>query len=448
MSISKVSSMQERIIDKLNQSEDIVSKKLQTEENYIEVLYIKTISNETVLYENLIIPFFDIRSPERFLAFLQSYPKIKPFKSEEQAINDLLTGITVLFYQHSIYLFDNKADLSKSGNDTKVETSIQGPQIGFTESISTNLGLIRNRYPKPSLSIESTSVGEISKTKVVIIYDPAFSDNEVVRRVKKFLSGIEVPIFQSGEQLLNYIKKNNKALIPLMLVTERPDRVAVNLAGGKVILLISGSPFAVILPTVMKDFMASMEDSYQTYWVACFLQILRYIGFAISLLLPGAYVVVTSYNPELVRIQLALSIAGSRAEVPYPTFVEVLLMLIMMELLTEASIRLPKAIGPTATTVGGLILGQAATQAGLVSDIMIIIVSAVAISNFVVPVNTFSFSVRIVKYIILALSTFFGLIGLVIGFFMFIAYLVKQDSFGQPFLTFIQNKPMNNKSEK
>lgn len=248
-------------------------------------------------------------------------------------------------------------------------------------------------------------------------------------------------MFQSGEQLLDIIKKSNRALVPLMLVTERPDRIAVNLAAGKIILLVSGSPFAVILPTVMKDFMSSMADIYQTYWVGRFLQLLRYIGFTTSLVLPGLYVAVTSYNPELFRVQLALSIAGSRQGVPYPSFIEVLIMLFMMEMLTEASIRLPKAIGPTATTVGGLILGQAATEAGLVSNIMIIIVSSVAISNFVVPINAFSFTLRIMKYFVLAMGTIFGLVGVVIGFFMLVAYMVKLDSFGEPYLTLVQSKP-------
>jgi len=205
--------------------------------------------------------------------------------------------------------------------------------------------------------------------------------------------------------------------------------------------LISGTPFAVVLPTVMKDFMASMEDIYQTFWVTKFLQMLRYIGFFTSLILPGLYVAVTSYNPELFRVQLAISIAGSRTGVPYPSFIEVTIMLIMMEMLTEASIRLPKAIGPTATTVGGLILGQAATEAGLVSNIMIIIVSTVAISNFVVPINAFSFTLRIMKYIVLAFATIFGLVGVVVGFMILVAYMVKLDSFGTPFLTLVQTKP-------
>ncbi|MDN3015226.1 spore germination protein [Paenibacillus sp. BSR1-1] len=440
MPSNKVQSIKEELKEKIMQSEDAVFKELHTKEKYIEALYIKTISDETVIQDYVVKPFFEIATAETFLAYLQSHPKVKPFESEEQTLEELIRGVAVLFYQDFIFIFDSKVDRNNSVLDTTVETTIQGPQSGLSESLPTNLGLIRHRYPETTLNVESTTIGEISKTKVMILHDEKLVDQDVLRRVKEFLDEVDIQMFQTGEQLLDLIKKSNRALFPVMLVTERPDRVAVNLAAGKVVLLVSGSSFAVILPTVMKDFMASMEDIYQTYWVSIFLQVLRYVGFVTSLILPGLYVAVTSYNPELFRFQLALSIAGSRSAVPYPSFVEVVIMLFMMELLTEASIRLPKAIGPTATTVGGLILGQAATEAGLVSNIMIIIVSAVAISNFVVPINAFSFSVRIVKYIILALATCFGLVGVVLGFFMFLAYMVKLDSFGQPFLTLVQTK--------
>jgi spore germination protein len=442
MSSKKIQVIKDTLKGKIQKSEDVVYQELHTKEKYIEAFYIKTISDETVLQDYIIKPFFEITSPEQFLAYLQSHPKLSSFKTEQQTIDELLRGVAILFYQESIFLFDSKVDRNNSVLDTTVETTIQGPQSGLSESIPTNMGLIRQRYPAPTLHVESTTVGTISKTKVMILHDSNLANQDILKKVKEFLSSVDIQMFQTGEQLLDIIKKSNRALFPVMLVTERPDRVAVNLAAGKIILLVSGSSFAVILPTVMKDFMASMEDIYQTYWVGKFLLLLRYIGFIISIVLPGLYVAVTSYNPELFRVQLVLSIAASRIGVPYPSFIEVLIMLLFIELLTEASIRLPKAIGPTATTVGGLILGQAATEAGLVSNIMIIIVSAVAISNFVVPINTFSFSIRLMKYFILALSIIFGLVGIVMGFFMIIAYFVKLDSFGEPFLTLLQSKPI------
>ncbi|PLS07252.1 spore germination protein [Neobacillus cucumis] len=432
--------------DSLSNSEDVVLKELHSKEKSIEVLYIKSISDFQVFQEKLIIPFYEIKDPFQFLAYLQSHPLVKPYENKQTALEELLRGVTILFYLDSVFLLDSKADRNNSVLDTTVETTIQGPQSGFSESLPTNIGLIRQRYPEPTLQVDSTTVGSISKTKVMIVHDKRLADPSTLKRIKEFLSQIDVQMFETGEQLLDLIKKSNRALVPMMLVTERPDRVVVNIAAGKIILLVSGSPFAVVLPTVMKDFMASMEDIYQTFWVTKFLQLLRYIGFFTSLVLPGLYVAITSYNPEVFRVQLALSIAGSRTGVPYPSFIEVTIMLVMMEMLTEASIRLPKAIGPTATTVGGLILGQAATEAGLVSNIMIIITSTVAISNFVVPINAFSFTLRIMKYIILALATVFGLVGVVVGLMMLIAYMVKLDSFGTPFLTLVQTQP--NKEER
>ncbi|WP_160719093.1 spore germination protein [Bacillus sp. USDA818B3_A] len=429
------------IKESLPTSEDVVLKELHTKEKSIEIFYIKTIMDEKILQQKLVIPFYEMKEAVPFSAYLKSHPAIKPMDTKEKAIEELLRGMTILIYFDSVFLLDTKIDRNNSVLDTTVETTIQGPQSGFSESIPTNIGLIRQRYPEPTLKVESTTVGSLSKTMVMIVHDSKRADPVTLHRIKEFLSQLDIQVFQTGEQLLDLIKKSNRALIPVMLVTERPDRVVVNLAAGKIILLISGTPFAVVLPTVMKDFMASMEDIYQTFWVTKFLQLLRYIGFFTSLILPGLYVAVTSYNPELFRVQLAISIAGSRTGVPYPSFIEVTIMLIMMEMLTEASIRLPKAIGPTATTVGGLILGQAATEAGLVSNIMIIIVSTVAISNFVVPINAFSFTLRIMKYVVLAFATFFGLVGVVVGFMLLVAYMVKLDSFGTPFLTLVQSKP-------
>jgi spore germination protein len=440
MSFRKTHAIEEYLKEKVQQTEDVVFKELFTKTELIKIFYIRTLSDETQIQDLLIKPFYEIERSELFLDYLQSHPKISAFEDEQKTLEEFEQGIVVLFFQNKIFLFDLKVDRNSSVLDTTVETTIQGPQSGFSESLGTNLGLIRQRYPQPSLNMESKNIGTVSQTKVLILYDSKTVKQDVLNDVRKFLSSIDIEMFQSGEQLLDLIKKSKRALFPVMLITERPDRVAINLAAGKVVLLVKGSPFAVVLPTVLKDFMSSMADIYQTFWVGKMLMILRYFGLFISIVLPSLFVATTSYNPEVFRIQLALSIAGSRSGVPYPSFVEVFHMLLMMELLTEASIRLPKAIGPTATTVGGLILGQSATDAGLVSNIMIIIVSSVAISNFVLPINAFSFAVRMTKYFLLALSIFFGLVGIVIGFFMLIAYMVSLESFGKPFFTLTENK--------
>jgi spore germination protein len=179
--------------------------------------------------------------------------------------------------------------------------------------------------------------------------------------------------------------------------------------------------------------MSAVDDHYLLPIPALFLIVLRYTALFISVVLPATYVAFTAYNPEIYRVQLALSIAGSRSSVPYPAFIEVLFMLIMMEFLIEASVRLPKTVGQAAATVGGLILGQAATQAALVSNIMIIIVAAVAISNFVLPITSMGLTVRVAKYFLLFMTIFFGTYGLLIGLFILIDYTFLLESFSQPF---------------
>jgi hypothetical protein len=437
MSIHQV---KESLKARIQRSEDVVIKELKAGGKYLEVIYINTICDEAQLQDYLIRPFFEIGTPDYFLSYLRSHPKVKPFESEEKLQEELIRGKSVLFFEERIFLLDVKLDKNNTVTETAVEVTIQGPQTGFSENLPTNIGLIRQRYPENSLMIEPTNIGSISKTTVNILYDSKKVDKDILKVVKEFLSSIDIEMFQSGEQLLDFTKKSQRVLFPTIMVTERPDRTVINIAAGKVILIVAGSPFAVIMPTVLKDQMSSMADIYQTYWIGKFLLIVRYIGLVTTITLPALYVALTSYNPEVFRAQLALSVAGSRHAVPYPSFIEVIIMLLMMELLMEASIRLPKAIGSTATTVGGLILGQAATEAGLVSNIMIIIVSLGAISNFVIPISTFSFAVRVSKYFILLLSIFYGLVGVILGIFLLLAYMVNLDSFGKPYLTFREEK--------
>jgi hypothetical protein len=432
--------VKESLITTIQNSEDLVIKELKAGKKYLEIIYINTISDETQLQDFLIKPFFEIGDTAHFLSYLLSHPKVKLFDNQDKVQEELIRGKSVLFYEDRIFLLDVKLDKNNTVTETSVEVTILGPQTGFSESLPTNIGLIRQRYPENTLVIESQNIGSISKTTVNILYDSKKVNQDVLKKVKEFLSSIDIEMFQSGEQLLDFTKKSKRTLFPTIMVTERPDRTAVNIAAGKVILLIAGSPFAMLMPTVLKDQMSAMADIYQTYWIGKFLLIVRYIGLVTTITLPALYVALTSYNPEVFRAQLALSVAGSRHAVPYPSFVEVIIMLLMMELLMEASIRLPKAIGSTATTVGGLILGQAATEAGLVSNIMIIIVSLGAISNFVIPISTFSFAVRVSKYFILLLSVFYGLVGVILGVFMLLAYMVSLDSFGKPYLTFREEK--------
>lgn len=420
--------------EQLSGSLDIVVHELKTETCTVNIIYISSICDEKIIQNHLIDPLFESEKNKDYIPYLLSQQNVKQHKQDEDTLKAVMNGYVFMTIGSHQLLFSASQSSNKAVGESTVETVIQGPQSALSEDTVTNLNLIRNRYPQASLRIEENEVGKLSKTKVSLLYDKEYVNDEILQEVKKSIENIEVDVLQAAGQLHQKLTNKKRTLFPTMMITERPDRIVFNLAQGKIVLLIDGTPFAVILPAVFFDFISSMEDLYQTYWVSRFIVFLRYIGLLISVILPSMYVGVTAFNPEIFRVQLILSIAGSRVGVPYPAFLEVFLMLLMMELLTEASVRLPKAIGSTATTVGGLILGQAAVEAGLVSNVMIIIVAAVAISNFVIPINAMSFAMRVVKYVFLLITTFFGMIGLVMGVILLVCYLTNLESFGQPYL--------------
>jgi hypothetical protein len=425
-----------RIKENLKQSVDAKEQTLSLPDLEIKFFYIKSLVNMEDLEKKLLKPFFEINQLENYERYLTSLSGYKAYESEDQALNDLYTG-SVLISTPALYLVELKNFVNNQIMETNVETTILGPQYALGETLENNLNLIRHRYQTPNLVVKNEGkYGQKANLTVMTLYDKKVVKKDALKKVEKELSTIKKSeiMFQSIGELSKLLSKGSKTLFPTLLITQRPDRVAHNLSEGKIILVMEGSPNALVCPAVFFDFLRSMDDYSHHFWISQFLITLRFIGVFMSLLLPGIYIGIASYTPGVLRVQLALTIAGSRMAVPYPTFIEVIFMLIMMELLTESSIRLPKVIGPTATTVGGLILGQAATAAGLVSNIMIIIVSAVAIANFVIPINEMTFSFRVLKYFVLVVAIFSGLVGVTLALLVILIWLVGKDSFGEPYL--------------
>lgn len=424
------------IEEKLKDSFDFVHKPLEINHKKIMLLFIKTVIDDQKLQEGIIRPFFELPTTNDVEAYLRSLPNQIDIESKEQILVELTKGSLLIHINDSLFLFDFNLVSNDTILESNIEPTIQGPQFALSESLMTNINLIRQRYHQPSLQIEMMTIGKKSNQSLAIMYDQDNVKQDTLEKVKDRLKGIDRDIVQSSSELQFLINNKRFSLFPGMMMTERTDRMVYNLAGGKVLLLLDGDSNAIIAPAIFFDFMTSSEDSYHTYWVSRFAIMLRYIGLFNCLLLPGLYVAVTSYNPDVFRAELALSVAGSRIGVPYPSFIEIVLMLFVMELLTEASIRLPKAVSATATTVGGLILGTAATEAALTSNVMIIIISAVAISTFVIPINEMSLAIRVFRYVILFFSTVSGMAGIMLGLLGLIMYLTNKSSFGEPYLKF------------
>jgi len=389
--------------------------------------------DDTKLYYLIDKPFLSCQTAEEFTQSLLTYGAVK--QTDALKLNEQITlGHTVVQHMGCVYSVNVKKSLNEQSEDIKIEHVLTGPQKALAEDLLANVHMIRSRYKKQELHLEQYILGRSSKTEVMLLFDVQLAKQQLLDRIRAKLLSIDVDILQSTGQLEILMNSRRFSLFPTMLITERPDRIVLNISQGKIVILLQGSPFALILPAVFYDFMSAMDDLYQAYWVSRGLIILRYIALVLTLTLPALYISLISYNPELTRVQLTMTIAGSRAAVPYPSYFEVFFMLFLIEALVEASLRLPKFIGSTATTVGGLILGQAAQQAGLVSSIMIILTSAVAISNFVIPINTMSAAMRFVKYPLIVLAILFGFIGTVAGMFFLIGYLANLRSFDEPYL--------------
>ncbi|MEK3790760.1 spore germination protein [Paenibacillus sp. FSL R7-0204] len=412
---------------------DLEDKSMSVPAGELRLLYIKSVTDAQAISRNLIAPFYEMNNPAAYYSYLAGYPGSEEVAEGARALELLLSGYACISRLGKLCFFDVIKSEVSAISETITESISQGPSDALGESLAVNLNMIRRRYQSSALKMEFTVIGHVSKTKVAILYDKDRVNQEVLAELHEKLDSLKLDVLQAAGELEKYISSDKLRIFPKTIVTERPDRVVFNLAEGKVALLLDTTGYAIVLPSIFNDFFTAMDDKIHLPFVGRFLKLLRIMGVAMTLWLPALYIAFTSYNPEIVRVQIALLIGGSRATVPYPSFVEVLLMMLMMEFLNEASLRLPRAIGPTATTVGGLILGQAATAAGLIGNIMIILVSVVAISNFLVPLNMMSFSIRVLKYFFVVAAAILGLVGVVVCLVGFTMYLCSQRSFSQPY---------------
>jgi spore germination protein len=433
MTEQKAPALFDKLMKQFGPSDDIIQAPLHINDQYAFLFYIKTVVDGDRLQQAIIKPFFEMGSETSFASYIQSLPNNLQLPDMKKLLIQISAGFVLIAIGDQIYLLDIRLVKNNEVQDTLMEPTIHGPQLALSEDIETTITLIRQRYHLSTLKVEVMDIGANSNQTISLLFDSERVNSEILKKIKKKLKQTDT-LFQSAGELQHFLNEGKYTILPSSLITERPDRVVYNILGGKVIIAIDGSPNVIITPVIFFDFMTSMEDNYHVFGVTAFTVILRYVGMLTCILLPSVYIAMTSYNPDVLRVELALTVAGSRVGVPYPSFIEVLFMLFFMELITEASMRLPKTISATATTVGGLILGTAATEAALTSTIMIIIISAVAISTFVIPINEMSFATRLLRLFLIVYTTLFGMVGLLVGFLGIIMVLVNKDSMGIPYL--------------
>jgi Bacillus/Clostridium GerA spore germination protein len=324
--------------------------------------------------------------------------------------------------------------LSRSVETPSNENVIQGPLTSFTEDIDTNIGLIRKQSNSNNLCVISNSAGKDQKKKLTLVYMDGSADREVVDKINIQLNKNMDMDIRNLQGLLKMMGFSSWDTVSKFNTTELPFNALQFLKKGRIILFVDQMPFALILPSLLWDMFAIEDDRNFPLPIMIAIRALRIIGVLVSLVSPGLYVALVAVNPEVLQIDLALTVAKSREGVPYPALVEVILMLIILELILEASIRLPKTIGPTITMVGGIILGQAVVQANLVSNLLIIILAATTIANSTIVGIQNSVTIRLYKYAVVILAAIFGLLGLVTGLVLISAYLGGLNTFGKSYL--------------
>ncbi|MBU5676093.1 spore germination protein [Alkaliphilus sp. MSJ-5] len=362
--------------------------------------------------------------------------EMKEVETIEQGILDILSGDTVLILDdyEKLIIIASKGWDGRSISQPETESVIRGPREGFVETIRVNTALIRRRIRDHKLKIKGYKIGKRSQSDVCVMYIEDIVNQDALKEVDKRLSAIDIDAIIDSGYIEQLIEDNWRSPFPQIQITERPDVASAALYEGKIAIIVDNSPFSLIVPATLNAMMQSAEDYYERWGIATFIRILRYIGAAISLYAPALYIAVTAFHPQMLPSKLSMSIAANRAGVPFPSVIEAIIMEITLEILREAGVRLPGPIGATIGIVGGLVVGQAAVEAGIVGPIMVIVVAITAISSFAIPSYSMAIGLRLLRFLLIIVSATLGLYGIMLGTILILAHLCSLKSFGVPYL--------------
>lgn len=399
----------------------------------VNLVYFGHLIGSDELYRDVTIPLTNVRANEVQALLTRNQYKLTP--DSKSLIKGILNGEAAIFHNNNVYLIDIFKPEARSIEQSETETVITGPHDSFIETGSANLSLIRRRVKSSHLKVIKLEVGEVTKSVLYLLYIDGIANMEYVRELIDRINLIEVDAVYDGNMLIQYIDDSPNSVFPLFSTTERVDTAVSKLVAGRIVGVLDGSPSVFAAPSSFFEFMASPDDYYQRWATGTAIRVLRFIALMITLTFTALYVSVTTYHYEMIPEALLLTITESRSKVPFPPIYEALLMEITIELLREAGARLPTKIGQTIGIVGGIVIGQAAVQAGFTSNILIIAVASSAIASFVIPSYVMSASIRLIRFGLIIMAGILGDLGIALGIAYLVVHLSGLTSLNSSYLT-------------
>ncbi|WP_308036049.1 spore germination protein [Virgibacillus sp. AGTR] len=437
----------ESIKEMLDSPNDLVMRRFHLGEHKCAIVYIDGLSDKATIEENVLKNLEIIERNKKLtstdkpnlLAIIHeeliSLTSIQNVNTMDELMLSLLSGgsVFVLDGVDRVLLLDTKMWENRSIEEPVSESLIRGPREGFVENLRTNMVLLRRQIRDPNLHFKTHEIGRRSKKKLVVAYISGIIHPDILKEVNRRLEAIDTDDALESGFIEQWIEDSFLSPFPQVDNTERPDKAAAGLTQGKFVIILDGTPFVLIAPTTIGNTFQSPEDYYERWLIGTLLRCLRYLAAFITMFLPALYIALVSFHQGMIPSQLAFSIAATREGVPFPAFVEAVLMGVTMELLREAGARLPKTIGQTIGIVGGLVIGEAAVSAGVVSPIMVIVVALTAVASFTLPLYSVAISFRLIRFTFMLAAAFLGLYGIVLTYIMINIHIVNLKSFGVPY---------------
>ncbi|WP_139488880.1 spore germination protein [Brevibacillus dissolubilis] len=418
---------------------ELTRKQIGTEGIVLSLIYLRTMIDNDLLQRDILAPLLHLLNE---MTDLEKIPDVLPV-SQLDTIETIDTAVARILQGWVLIHMDGFTDgyavnimkyHHRGLSQAETESQIFGPQVAFTESLDINLGLIRQTIMTPNLVTESMQVGLRTQTSISLIYIDGLAFEQNINTFKQRLNSLQIDGVFDTSTIGQLIDDNSYSLFPHLILTERPDRVTASLLEGKIVMMAAGSPYALVGPATFFDFFKATEDHYVRWGMASFIRMLRLVSLAFSTLFTPVYVAALTHHYAVIPSALLVSIVESRSKVPFPPIFEALLLEFIIELLREAGARLPTKVGQTMGIVGGIVIGQAAVQAGFTSNILIMIVALGALSSFTAPSYMMGSAIRIVRFPMIILAGLWGGVGIMAGVCFLILHLLRQTSLDNPYL--------------